>query len=281
MMLRLLVLDAYDEAGRDALCGAGGALAGDLYRRLLRDLEPGAEVEVFPLGSNTDATTPALAGRHGIVWTGSNLTIHRATPEVRRHVEIARAALEAGIPSFGSCWGLHVAVTVGGGTCAAHPRGREFGIARGVRLEPAGRVHPMFAGKSARFDALTSHEDHAIALGPSTTLLAGNEHSPVQAVEVTLGRGSFWAVQYHPEYTLHDVACLGILRGPQLLRQGSFADQAALSAYLRDLEELHLDPSRPALRDHLDAGDDLLDPALRTLEVRNWLDHKVKPAAAG
>lgn len=271
MTRRLLVLDAYDDAGREALQGAGATLAGELWRRLLLSLDPGARVEVVNLGTGASGH-PDLAGLSGIAWTGSNLSIHRETPEVRRHVEIARAALAAGLPSFGSCWGLQLAVVAGGGTCAANPRGREFGIARGLRLTEAGRSHPLFAGRAEPFSAFTSHEDHAVELAPGTTLLAGNDFSPVQAVLVRAGRGVFFGVQYHPEYGPRDVAALARLRAPQLLAQGDFADREDLDAWIDDMEALDRAPGRADLRGRLGATDDVLDRSVVAGEVRRWLD---------
>lgn len=271
MTARLLVLDAYDRGGRQALAGAGATLAGELYRRLLRRLEPQARIDVAPFEESGFAPPAALDDYAGIVWTGSNLTVHRDTPAVRAQLELARAAFAAGVPSFGSCWAVHIAVTAAGGQCAANPRGREFGIARTVQLTDAGAAHPMFAGKARAFDAFTSHEDHVVALGPGTTVLAGNAFSPVQAVQVAHGRGVFWAVQYHPEYDLIDVAKLGILRGPQLIEQGFFADGARVAEFLAELEALHADPARTDLRYRLAAGADVLDAERRTVEVRNWL----------
>ena len=276
MRRRFLVLDAYDDAGREALRGAGATLAGELWRRLLVSLEPSAEVRVANLGAGAGGS-PDLAGHDGIAWTGSNLTIHRETTLVRSHVEIARAALAAGLPSFGSCWGLQIAVVAGGGTCAANPRGREFGIARGIRRTEAGSAHPLFERREDPYEAFTSHEDHAVGLGPGTTLLAGNDFSPVQAVDVRSGPGVFVAVQYHPEYGPADVAALARLRAPQLLRQGEFSDRAALDAWIDDMEGLDRDPARADLRERVGATAALLDPATRTREVRAWLEVFVGP----
>ena len=277
MSLRLLVLDAYDAAGRQALAGADAMLAGELYRRLLRRLEPDAHIDVAPFETAGFAPPAPLGGYDGIAWTGSNLTVHRDTPALRQQLDLARAAFDAGVPSFGSCWAVHIAVTASGGRCAANPRGREFGVARKILLTDAGVAHPLFAGRPRAFDAFTSHEDHVVELGPAATLLATNDFSPVQAVEVMRGTGIFWAVQYHPEYDLHDVARLGVLRGPQLIEQGCFTDGADVAGFLRQLEDLHADPSRTDLRYRLAVGRDVLDVATRTREARNWLDQLVKP----
>jgi GMP synthase (glutamine-hydrolysing) len=99
----------------------------------------------------------------------------------------------------------------------------------------------------------------------------------VQAVHVAQDRGVFWAVQYHPEYALLDVAHLGVLRAPQLIRQGFFADAADAEAFLRELRELDADRSRTDLAYRLAVDADVLDERVRTCEARNWLDRLVKP----
>jgi GMP synthase (glutamine-hydrolysing) len=276
MSLRLLVLDAYDAAGRQSLAGAGATLAGELYRRLLQRLEPRAHIA--GVGADDHGFTPPaeIASYDGVAWTGSNLTVHRDTPAVRRQLDFAGAAFAAGVPSFGSCWAVHIAVTAAGGRCAANPRGREFGVARKIELGDAGVAHPMFAGKPRCFDAFTSHEDHVVEIGAGTTVLAGNAFSPVQAVHVEHDRGVFWAVQYHPEYDLIDVAKLGILRGPQLISQGFFADAGHVGGYLAELEALHADRQRIDLRYRLAVDEDVLDADRRTIEARNWIERVVK-----
>jgi GMP synthase (glutamine-hydrolysing) len=279
MSLRLLVLDAYDAAGRQALQGASATLAGELYRRMLQGLEPDAHIDVVSLGADGFALPAELRSYDGITWTGSNLTVHRETPAVRRQLDLARAAFAAQVPSFGSCWAVHIAVTAAGGRCAANPRGREFGVARKIALTDAGRAHPLYVDKARAFDAFTSHEDHVVEVGPTTTVLAGNDFSPVQAVHVEQDGGVFWAVQYHPEYDLIDVARLGVLRAPQLTEQGFFADAADAGGFLRQLEALHADRSRRDLAYRLGVDADVLDPRIRTCEARNWLERLVKPGS--
>ena len=273
--MHLLVLDAYAPEGRAALRSAGGTEAGRLYAALLRRLAPEATIDVaYP--ADPDAKLPSgadLASFDGIVWTGSNLTIlEERDPRVRRQVELARSVYDAGIPSFGSCWAAQLSVVAAGGRCGTSPRGREFGISRAIALSPAGRAHPLFAGKPPVFDAFTSHADEVVDLGDDAHLLASNDWSRVQAVSVERGPGRFWAVQYHPEYDLHEVASLCRLRADELVAQGSFTSRAAADRYADDLETLHRDPSRSDLAGALGLGRDLLDADVRTREVRNWLE---------
>lgn len=270
---RLLILDAYDEPGRAGLLRAGATQAGELYRRRIAALDPHAQLDVIEF-STAGFVLPSgvgLADYDGAVWTGSSMTVHHDTPAVRSQLEFARALYVAAIPSFGSCWAAQIAITAAGGRCEPNPKGREFGVARKIGLTEAGRAHPMYRGKPAVFDGLTSHEDHIVELPPSATLLAGNAFSPVQAVVVAHERGSFWAVQYHPEYELVDVAALSIARQAQLIAQGSLHDEADAARWRAELLALHEQPSRADLRFRLAIDDDVLDPAVRMRELENWL----------
>jgi GMP synthase (glutamine-hydrolysing) len=274
MPLRLLVLDAYAPEGRAALREAGGSEAGRLYERMLLWLAPDAAIDIaYP--ADPDPKLPsgaALADYDGVAWTGSSLTIHDGSDaRVRRQIELARAVYAAGIPSFGSCWAAQLSVAAAGGRCASNPRGREFGIARGVTLSAAGRAHPLYRGKPPRFDAFTSHADEVVELCDGALLLASNDWSRVQAISVERGRGRFWALQYHPEYDPHEVAALCRLRKRELVAQGTFSDDTAADDTIRRLEALHADPTRADLAESLGIGRDLLDPEQRAIEVRNWL----------
>jgi GMP synthase (glutamine-hydrolysing) len=278
---RLLVLDAYPPEGREALRTAGATEAGRLYERVLRRLAPGARVDVaHPAEAGTLLPQGVGLGDYdGIAWTGSSLTIHEeGDARVRRQVELARAAFEAGVPSFGSCWAAQVAGMAAGGSCAANPKGREFGVARKIALNELGRAHPLFTGKPAVFDALTSHADEVTTLPPGAQLLASNRFSRVQALDVEHAGGSFWAVQYHPEYDLHEVARLCVVRMEELVAQGTFADPEVGTRWVTELEALHADPSRRDLAFALGIDEDVLDEAERLREVRNWIEQRVLPA---
>ena len=215
-----------------------------------------------------------LSDYDGVVWTGSSLTIHdEGDPRVTVQVDFAREVYRKGTPSFGSCWAAQLAVRAAGGRCAASPRGREFGISRSIELSAEGRLHPLFAGKPRVFDAFTSHADHIAKLPARGSVLASNGFSPVQAVAVEHAPSAtpFWAVQYHPEYDLHEVASLCRLRADELVAQGVFRDGPAVKRTAEAYESLQRDPTQKDIAFEFDVPAGLLDAEQRTLEVRNWL----------
>ncbi|MDH3686120.1 MAG: type 1 glutamine amidotransferase [Myxococcales bacterium] len=276
-VIRFLVLDAYDPKGRTALRRAGGTEAGSLYSRLLARVAPDASVDVL-CPSDPGAVLPegaALRSYDGVLWTGSNLSLGAEDRAARRHVELAREVFAAGVPSFGSCYAAQLAVVAAGGACRTHPAGREFGVSREIELTTAGREHPMFHRKPGVFDAWTSHADEIATLPPEATILASNAWSAAQAVVVRSGAGEFWAVQYHPEYDAHEIACLASLRADELIAQGTFGDAAAAAAWCEAVEEAARAPERAT-----EAGlpPALLDPAAADCEISNWIEHLVLPA---
>lgn len=278
--MRLLIVNGYARAGREALRDAGATAPEVLYQRLLARVAPGCETDVL-LAADADASLPAgvaLADYDGIVWTGSSLTIHAdGDDRVLRQIELARRAFAAGVPAFGSCWAAQVAVVAAGGLCGPSPHGREFGVAAPIQPTPEGRAHPLYRGKRDAFAALTCHADEIVELPADAVLLASNSFSRVQGVAVTHAKGSFWAVQYHPEYDLHEIARLCALRTDELVRQGTFADAAAAAAYIDALEAVHRDPSQTALAERFGVGSADLDERVRGVELANWLDSEVRP----
>ena len=183
-----------------------------------------------------------------------------------------------GVPFFGSCWGLQVAVTAAGGSVRANPRGREFGFARRILLSDEGRAHPMFAGKPAVFEAPTIHRDEVAVLPPGATVLASNEMS-LQAATFSYRGGTVWGVQYHPEYEFLDIAAAAERYDQVLVDEGLFSDATALAAYAADLRVLQSRPTDGPLGWKHGLGPAMTDAALRLAEIRNWLDRQVLPRA--
>ncbi|RMD62188.1 MAG: type 1 glutamine amidotransferase [Alphaproteobacteria bacterium] len=277
---RFIVVDGYAREGREELARGGATPAGELYARMLKECAPGCHVDiVYP--ADPDSALPsgaAIAQYDGIAWTGSSLTIYADDPKVAPQIEFARAAFEARVPSFGSCWAAQIAVVAAGGLCAANPRGREMGIARKIALTPEGRAHPLYTGKKSVFDAFISHEDEVTHLPPGASVLASNDFCRVQAVSVVHKGGVFWGLQYHPEYDLHELARLCYCRKQRLVDKGFFKDLDAAQAYVDLLETLHQDPGRRDIAWLLGIDEDVMNEDVRRAEVRNWINLLVVPA---
>lgn len=279
--LRLLVAEANVPEDRARLAEVAGATPSESYAAVLAALAPGARIDIcFP--ADPDPRLPAeISSYDGVVITGSALTIHRREPPALRQIDFARAVFASGVPMFGSCWGLQLAAVAAGGDVARNPRGREVAFARRITLTEAGRAHPMHAGRAERFDAPAIHADEVVRLPEGAVLTAGNGMSVVQAAEIRHGRGTFWGVQYHPEYRLADIAAVVRRYAPTLVEERIFTSTAAIADYVAELERLEADPACLEAAARLKLGSDILLPDERMRELDNWLARQVRGARAG
>jgi GMP synthase (glutamine-hydrolysing) len=276
---RLLVIEGNSPQTLADHVAVGGTPAHKGYSDLLRELIPGAIVDACHPGDPT-ATLPdgeSLQGYDGIAITGSSLHIYNGGSEVMRQVELVRTALGTGTPIFGSCWGLQVIVAAAGGSIRKNPKGREIGFGRGIRLTEAGRKHPMYVGKLEVFNAPTVHLDEVEALPPGTTILAANAMSDVQSAEIKINGSTAWAVQYHPEYPLREIAAIVRRIGTRLIEEGFFSDTRDIQVFAEDLETLDRDPGCKRLAWRHGISKNILDKKLRVGEVANWIEFQVLP----
>lgn len=230
-----------------------------------------ADGEVLPFGAT-------LADFDGVMIPGSPLHVYDPEPAVSRQIEFARAAFAAGVPVWGSCWGLQVATVALGGSVRRNPRGRELPIARAITVTPAGRAHPLLASRPAVFDALCSHLDEIETLPPNAQVLAANELSAVQAVAVeTPARGGFHGTQYHPEHTLAVSAALIEIRAAELVDEGFGREPSEIVAIAAHYRALDAEPTRRDLIWRYGLAGEIMDPVRRTTEIGNWLRSVVEP----
>lgn len=278
--MRFLIAESEPPAAREKRRASVGRSSGETFLRTLGDLVPGVDcIRVKPADADTEVPgVAALAEFDAVFLTGSPLHLYDDTPEVRRQVDFMRAVFASGTPSFGSCAGLQVATVAAGGTVRPMTARHEAGFARRIAATDAGRHHPLLRGRPAAFDAPAIHSDEVDTLPAGATLLASNDVTSVQAAEIRHDRGLFWGVQYHPELTLHEVAEAlrrqaddlvehGLARGPD--------DVEAVAAMVDDLG-----PDRPDLAWRLGLDAQVIDPAMRTTELRNFVDALVRPVRA-
>ncbi len=274
---RILIIDGNVAEIRARQTAALGYDSGQGYARVLRRLEPKVHADIVT-AADGDAIPAgvSLEDYDGVTMTGSALNIYNGGDAVTRQIDLAKAVFAAGVPFFGSCWGLQVAVTAAGGEVRANPRGREFGFGRRILLSDAGREHRLFQGKPAAFEAPTIHRDEIATLPAGAAVLASNEFG-IQAASFNHRHGTFWGVQYHPEYDYADIAAAAQRYGETLIHDGMFSDAAALTAFAGDLRTLQSNPTDSALLWKHGLGPSMRNESLRLLEIRNWLDAQVIP----
>lgn len=276
-MTRILVIDGNEAATRTRHMAVGGTSSGEGYAATLKRLQPGIETDIVR-PADEDPKLPdgvALRDYQGAVITGSALNVYSRELAVQRQLDLVRAVFEAQVPTFGSCWGLQVGVTAAGGSVVRNPRGREFGFGRRIMLTAAGRDHAMFQGKPEVFEAPTVHVDTVESLPTNATALAHNDMG-LQAAEIRLkAGGTFWGVQYHPEYSVAEIGAMARRYAETLIREGLVKDKAEIDQLSADLEALNDSPGDARLAWRFGIGPAVTDTDLRLAELRNWLDKQV------
>lgn len=275
---RILVVDGNVAEVRARQSAAVGYDSGTGYARILNRLMPELACDVVRPADAAPALPAgvSLASYAGVTMTGSALNVYDGGGSVDRQIEIAKAVFAAGVPFFGSCWGLQIAVAAAGGVVRKNPRGREFGFARRILLTEAGRAHPLYAGKPPVFEAPTIHRDEIASLPAGAVTLASNDMG-LQAAAFTHGRTTFWGVQYHPEYDYIDVAAAAERYGRTLVDEGLFRDEPALHEFAAELRQLQTQPADSPLLWKHGLGPAMSSEAVRLLEIRNWLEQQVLP----
>src|SRR2546429_3204019 len=141
----ILVIDGNRAATRAQQVAAGGEPSGEGYAQVLQSLAAVSCDIVRPAdGEVRFASGAGLASYDGVAITGSALNVYDGGAHIERQIELARATFAAGVPFFGSCWGLQVAVSAAGGPGRPHPLGGGVGVGRPLQPPRAGaRPRPV------------------------------------------------------------------------------------------------------------------------------------------
>jgi GMP synthase (glutamine-hydrolysing) len=281
--LKLLLAEGNTRERVEATEAAGGRSGVNCFKEILDGVASDAIVDVV-IPADGDAGLPKgaeLAGYHGFMMSGSALNIPGGEddPRVKRQIDLAKAVFKAGVPFWGSCWGLQVAVAAAGGSVRANPKGCEMALARKIRQTEAGRAHALYDGKPQVFDAPAVHVDEIETLPSGAELLATNDFSDVQGATFKVGQSEFWGVQYHPEFDMADMSLLVMRYTQRLIDQGFFQTEAEAQAHAARLQAVHDAPERKDLAWALGIDDDILDKGRRWREIANWVEHAVRRRA--
>ncbi|MEX1309115.1 MAG: glutamine amidotransferase [Candidatus Sulfomarinibacteraceae bacterium] len=199
---------------RTALTDADGDFE-DWFARAL-----GCPVRVCSVFEGDELPSPDAA--RGAVVTGSAAMVSDREAWIGRTAEWLRAAVEAGVPVLGVCFGHQLLAHAFGGRVGPNPRGREIGTV-GLTLTDSAAADPLLAGLPERIDVHATHLESVLELPPGAELLASSALDPHQAFRLP-GRRA-WGLQFHPELTA------AITRG-------------YIEAKRRDMQREGLDPDR-------------------------------------
>ena len=253
-MPNILIVDSNPAAANAPFKDTQGMTLGENYAAALTACRDDLTITIVAPYDGEDL--PALDSFDGVVFTGSSVDWNTDDARAAPLADVMRNVFAQGLPTLGSCNGMQLAASVLGGKSAASPNGREDGLAKDVRLTDAGRDHPLLKGREDGYAVPCIHRDEVTQLPEGAVLLAGNDHSGVQAFAYEQGGIKFWGMQYHPEI---DPSKLG----PSLARLNWLSAQDAC-----DLEAVERDPEA-AQRLGVRASD--MNPHTRMTELHNWL----------
>ena len=277
--LRFRIAERETPQARQQRRDSAGQSSGETYIDTLVSLAPGACCDqVKPADQAAEWPDAAgLAGYDAVFFTGSPLHLHQDTPVVRRVLDFMRAVFASGTPAFGSCAGLQIATVAAGGAVRQNARGREVAFARRITPTAAGRTHPLLRERPGAYDAPAIHTDEVERLPEGAITLASNAVTRVQAAEIRFGEGVFWGVQYHPELSLAEIAVALRREGEALVNEGFAPTREVLESHADLIDALHQEPGRRDLAWRLGVDEQVTAPRQRQTELRNFIEHAVKP----
>ena len=227
------------------------------FEKSLARLAPRANLSVVA-PYQQGVTEADLEGIDAVVFSGTSAHVGWGVADSA--AKPLRSALElcftSDLPVWGSCNGMRLGALVLGGEVGPSPNGIELGVARDIQITEMGQSHPMMRGRKSGYGAPCVHFHEVRRLGAGTLCLAGNAHSPVQAIAHCEGE-DFWGAQYHPELVLADIAAMTV---------GTPYEEAQ-----ETMANLRIGDENTAAAQALGASPDMLGD--RLLELRNWLVH--------
>ncbi|MBN9063484.1 MAG: glutamine amidotransferase [Rhizobiales bacterium 65-9] len=280
--LRILIVEGNTQPARAAHKKVYGETSAESYASVVHAIDSELVADIaLPADEGANLPDPAgLEAYDGVFVTGSSLNIYDLQPAVTRQIDLMRAVYQSKSPVFGSCWGIQLGAVAAGGVVHRNPKGREVGFARRLTRTAAGVNHPLLEGRPAVWDAPAIHLDEVSRLPPDATPLAFNAVSEVQAAEFTHEGSVFWGVQYHPEFSMRELASIMRRRSRGLTTEGFASREDELLGFCDDLDVLHDDPTRQDLAWRYGLDEQTLNADLRTAELRNFIAHRVKPIAS-
>ncbi len=197
-----------------------------IARRLAPEPIPIETVDVEGGGAGKTDALPEIGSFAGVVVTGSSSMVSARAAWSEAAAAWLAAAVRAGTPVLGICYGHQLFAHGLGGEVGRNPRGREIGS---VTVDVVASTDALFEGLPMRLRVQATHRESVLRLPPGAVLLGGNRADPHQAFRV--GECA-WGVQFHPEFDAEVMRGYLAGRRAELIEEG--LDPDALLADCQD-----------------------------------------------
>lgn len=167
-----------------------------------RDFADHAGLDVEQLVPHDLLSGPPALGevrRHDALMVGGSgdYYVSKGTlPHMDETLGLMRRVVDAGHPTFASCFGFQLLVAALGGTVVHDPDRIEVGTFE-VRLTREGKEDPLFGALPGSFPAQMGRKDRADRLPEGMLHLAASDRCDYHAVRIP--DRPIWATQFHPE----------------------------------------------------------------------------------
>ena len=191
----------------------------------------------------------------GLIWGGSSLNIYNDTPEIRKQIEFMKNCQKKVKNILAICWGMQVAVTAAGGKVKKADISH-IGIAKEIEINKNGIKHPLYKGKSIKFNSPAFNFDEVVKLPEKGICLASNKVNKVQSLYFEINQTKVWGLQYHPEITYEKMISLIEFRKKKLIEvRKVFKNENDIDKHISFIKNEIL----------------VTDKKQKMLELQNWL----------
>ena len=222
-------------------------------------MEANSEIDIVePVDdSSISKIISSLKKYDGVVLTGSTLRLNEDIKEVKKHIEFAKICFKNEKKIFGACWGLQVTALAAGGKCRVSPKGPHIGIAHDIELTDEGKKHKIYSTKAQKFTTPAFNYDEVEIPPKNSILLASDKINKFMALQFNVGKSEICGLQYHSEIPYDYMIKLIKHRSKGLINKKIFKDMNEINSHIEIIKKAKIE----------------LKDDIRTLELKNWLDH--------
>jgi len=257
--LKILIVEGNTYKENVNFNAAGCVPQSENFKLHVKKIEPDSEIDITTPGDDQSISKiiQSLKKYNGIILTGSTLRVNDNSSEIKKHIQFAKKCFENDQKIFAACWGLQITTTAAGGKCRVSPKGPHIGIAQNIELTDAGKKHNLYSSKSYKFTTPAFNHDEVEIPPINSILLASDKINKFMALQFNIGKSEIWGLQYHPEIPYDYMIKLIKHRSKGLIDKNIFRDIDEVNAHIKVIEKAKIE----------------LKDDIRTLELRNWLNH--------